>query len=365
MTPANNTPTTMFPTAKMKRGVTDAAVSAVQINLYATTVLAQPPFEIDGLPELDVHLLAAQGHANYWTSTLTQELVNSFADVIDYGTTFNTYYTNLSALAAKIPTDPDAKASFLDGIMDLRNQIRDRLYAHKNGAVEVVGIYALLVDCRDFRDDLGKDFAAFQADSGRLDALIAANPDIQSQIDALNANRKTLIGKVVIDVLSLVGGIILIIVGAVATFATDGLAVGLVLMGATLVATGGGNLVPDAIGLADLEKQYGVLLKKQAEQSAESAALLHTKTILTNFVTKAGDAQQAISNIITGWEEIANEIDRVAAALNGAKDDALAGLSARIMTDLKTAKDEWTHLVDYTTALQTRSKLTTNTPTPA
>ena len=58
---------------------------------------------------------------------------------------------------------------------------------------------------------------------------------------------------------------------------------GLYLMGATLIATGLGNLIPDAVGLADLDKQYGELLKKQAEQSESGAALTHTQTIITRF----------------------------------------------------------------------------------
>ena len=165
-----------FRTARLKQAVGNAAVSAVQIDLYATTVTAQPAFNIDGLSELDTHLTNAQSHANYWTGTLTQELKNSFADVIDFGQTFTTYYDQLSTQAGKIPTDPDAKATFLAGLRDLKNQIQDRLEVHASNDVTYVGIYVLLTDLKDFQANLGKDYAAFQSDSDPAECAHPGQP---------------------------------------------------------------------------------------------------------------------------------------------------------------------------------------------
>ncbi|GAB3640092.1 HBL/NHE enterotoxin family protein [Spirosoma arcticum] len=356
---------TSFRTASLKRAVGDAAVSAVQIDLYATAVTAQSTFNIDGLPELDTHLTNAQKHANYWTGTLTQELKNSFADVIGFGQTFTTYYDQLSVQAGRMATDPDARTTFLDGMKDLKNQIQARLYGHANANVTYVGIYGLLADLKDFQNNLNTDYAAFQADNNRLAALIQASPDVQAQLDQLAIDRRTAVAKITVDCVVIGAGVALIIIGAVATIPTAGVGAGLIVTGATLVLGGAGGVVADGVGLADIDKQYGVLIKKLAEQNDRKAALAHTQTIITDFVTKAGDAQEAISNVIAGWEAISDDIDQVITALNEAKDDVRGGLYSQIQSDLDNARDEWNELITFATDLQTRTKLNVTSSTPA
>ncbi|HRW15251.1 HBL/NHE enterotoxin family protein [Amaricoccus sp.] len=337
--------------ATVRAALESTTQASILLQLYTQTVAATPnltlPARVDEITgstvskDLPAHQQTARTNATYFLNELNPLLASTSASVIGFG---NSWDSEFSALMGYVPriSDPAARASFDSGLKVLQDKIAAQQSA-LGPLLDKLGAFQKLVIID--HDNLSTDSAlvtkAFDGIGGEIATL-------KAKIETENGERGKYIGIIVGGVLGLVGGVIMIIVGAVATIATEGLAVGLVLGGIAIVAGGTGAFITASAELADLDRQIGQDRTALASDQAIFASVEQGAHNAASLVDAVEKGLAALSTLQSSWQQLAADFDQVKQDLDVANPDAGSWLT----TILNKANDEWNEALGVAKSLQ-------------
>jgi non-hemolytic enterotoxin B/C/hemolysin BL lytic component L1 len=337
--------------ATIRTALESTTQASILLQLYTQTVAATPtltlPARIDEITgssvskDLPAHQLTARTNASYFLSELNPLLASTSASVIGFG---NSWDSEFSALMGYVPriSDQAARSSFDSGLKILQDKI----------ATQQQALGPLLDKLGDFQKRVLIDHDNLSADSALVakafDGIGGEIATLKAKIESENGQRGKYIGIIVGGVLGLVGGVIMIIIGSVATIATDGLAVGMVLGGIVLASGGVGAFITASAELADLDRQIG---KDRTDLESDQAIYVSVEQGASNAASLVGAVEKglaALSALQTSWQQLAADFDQVKQDLDVANPDAGAWLT----TILSKANDEWNDALAIAKSLQ-------------
>nr|WP_020063262.1 HBL/NHE enterotoxin family protein [Bacillus sp. 123MFChir2] len=227
---------------KMNEALSKTGLFAKSMNAYSYMLIKNPDvnFEgitINGYPDLPSKIVQnqknARAHAITWDTEIKRQLLDTLTGIIEYDTTFDTYYETLVNAAdtaakkfkeaneanvaevkmAKVAEANVAKDTLKEGISDLQSEIQQNQASTKK----------LIEELSKLRDAIGEDVRAFggnkdllqsilksqgadvDADQKRLEEVLGSvNYYKQLESDGFNVMKGTLFG------LPLIGGMIVV-----------------------------------------------------------------------------------------------------------------------------------------------------------
>ncbi|MDM5186048.1 HBL/NHE enterotoxin family protein [Bacillus sp. DX4.1] len=227
---------------KMNAALNKTGLFAKSMNAYSYMLIKNPDvnFEgitINGYPDLPSQILQnqknARAHAVKWDTEIKKQLLDTLTGIIEYDTTFDTYYETLvnaadtaskkfkeaneakvaEAKVAKVAEANEAKDTLKEGISDLHSEIQKNQESTKR----------LIEELTKLRDAIGQDVRAFgsnkdilqsilknqgvdvESDQKRLEEVLGSvNYYKQLESDGFNVMKGAILG------LPLIGGIIVI-----------------------------------------------------------------------------------------------------------------------------------------------------------
>lgn len=131
----------------------------------------------------------------------------------------------------------------------------------------------LATDLTKLRDGFNKDASNFSEYTRKMNSLVEGDEGLLSslerQIVGIDSKISGLIASTVLSGLGIVGGAVMIFVGAVTEIVSGGASTALVLGGGAVLLSGIGGTVGSAVTLSNLINQKGKLLRDQASLKAE------------------------------------------------------------------------------------------------
>ena len=374
MTPALTISTTFLATDPTSTGLsasnqvnTASQASGGQIvvlNTAAHTVANQAQFPaipaVPGLAKINDHLTAAQGHANNWLNTYSQQVLSTLQGVITFGELYQNLYATLYAAAQAMGTEtgfqPNEISSLIGQITALQGQVKSQ------------GTAAQLVytDLTTYSTSVGADLSVFNTDYNTANiALGGASGLLQLLQNRIDADNTAMLK----DALMIAGGSVMMVTGVLCFVAgvagaveSGGASIALAAGGVALM--GGGGAVT-GLGAKDYDAKmadYADAQMQMASAKAELALLATLKTGFTNINSQLMTTQTALQGLVTAWQELDNGMDQVLTSLN-APETYLATLkqvqptatpalvSIIISAEIKTANDDWTSSVQLASTL--------------
>jgi Bacillus haemolytic enterotoxin (HBL) len=268
---------------------------ALVLQGYCRTVLAQQPLSLDKLgavnnaqeikdiaQKLDETLQRAKDHARSYLDDLQPKLI--------------TDTVALRSWIKRAEVFPDSVRSVSsEWKKGLDILIRDTT-THAQNALGTKGALEKL------RDGFQQDSQDFSQLADRLNVLVSgekgALKNLEAELGALQTKISGLIAATVLGFLAAAAGVLMMIVGTVATAFTGGASAGLVLGGFALVAAG---VVGGGVSAAFLKQAYDEQRAKLEDQSRLSSAVTIMKGASANLTSIAGQG----SAVVTATQEMA------------------------------------------------------------
>lgn len=335
----------------------------VALNVLAKTVVLQAAFPATTskeLQDLNPHLLVAQSHANDWLNKYSSELLNCLQGIRTAGDVFGHLYEGLYAAAQAMATEtafqPNEIAKVVQELQALQSIVQEQYASSTN-------TYS---DLTAYSNQVNADYAAFVTDFNTANRVLGGDQGAISQLlDKIQAEH-TAMGN---DLAMIGGGAAMIVVGilvAAVGVLCDALSFG----AATVVVIGGIAVIAAGAAITGYGgKDYD---DKMASIASDTATLLADKDELklvtgvkgqlTTLTGALGQAQAALGNLVTSWQELDNGIGLVISDLQN-PEDYLATLqkyqpdarpstvSAIISAEIATANDDWTSAITLIDAI--------------
>jgi uncharacterized protein YukE len=279
------------------------------LQSYCNSVLEQPKVDLGGFANLtkyqtDINsgLLAAQTHATTYLNTVQPAIITNVANI-------SNYFDLHGAVSASLP--PGAtKPEWLDAL----SAVMDAANGYKADANSIVTLLSTLNsgltgDVASFSQTVTQLNNAVNGDNGVLDSLNSQIDDIQSKINGA-------ITGTVLSGLAIVGGSIMILVGALAEAVTGGLATALVVGGAAVLIAGIGGEAASGVALGGLLDQKADLITRGTTLRAEVQLALGLKTGFANLKDQVATAVQAATAMQNAWSFLESDLGNLASDLN-------------------------------------------------
>ena len=178
-------------------------------------------------------------------------------------------------------------------------------------------------------------------DAGELEKIKDELSGIEKEIAGLGVT-------VAFEALGILGGVFIVVAGAVADFITTGTTPELVITGVVMIATGVGTLTASSISLSQCLERKRDLLIQERSLSSESETLAGIDSTLQNLSNQAKNACDALYQMKQVWTD-----------MYGCFDNLIADLKAGIIsveevrsTFVKLAKEEAIVIMQYITVIK-------------
>lgn len=284
---------------------------ALLLQGYCLSVLAQQPLKLDALgavqnaneiksiaTKLDSVLRVAQGHARAYLDVLQPRLITETVEL-------RAWIQRAEVFPESIRTDARDWHKGLDVLVGQTAAHRAEVLGNK-GALERL------------RDDFQHDSEEFKELASRLDTLVTgergALEHLSQEIGALQTKINGLIAATTLGFLAAAIGVLMMIVGAVASPFTAGGTAALIIGGFALTAVGG---VGGGVSAAVLKESYAQMRQKLEDQRRLNGAVKILEASRTALTTISGSASSAAR----ASQEMANAWTTLGASLNRFKDD--------------------------------------------
>lgn len=280
-----------------------------QLQAYCNTVLEQPKVSFGDFANLvqyqtDVNtgLAAAQTRATTYLSTIQPTIITNVTNI-------SNYFDLHGAVSASLPPG-STKQEWLDAL----SAVRDAANGYKADADGIVTLLSTL------NTGLNSDVASFAQTVNQLN--IAVNGDngvlasLDSQIDDIQSKINGAITGTVLSGLAIVGGSILILVGALADIVTAGAATALVVGGAAVLIAGIGGEAASAVALSGLLDQKANLITRGSALRSEVQFALGLKAGFSNLKDQVTTAVQAATAMQNAWSFLESDLGNLASDLN-------------------------------------------------
>ncbi|WP_432020948.1 HBL/NHE enterotoxin family protein [Streptomyces sp. 1222.5] len=228
----------------------------------------------------------------------------------------------------------------LQGIIDVAATyaaIRDCITPNMTGAEikELLSIFRSQVqayheDAVSFTAELDTARTAFNTasanlaeDVSALDAAVSGSEGILASIDQqiakLDEEISGAIGGMVASCLGIIGGAIMIAVGAVGSVVTGGAATALIVAGVAVAAAGVGGAAATGTMIAEANKTKAELIVKRETINAQAKAAQVLKVGLSALGAEAGNAADAAQAMANSWSALDGDLEALEKALTDGK----------------------------------------------
>lgn len=274
---------------------------ALIIQAYANSVKEQPKVDFGGQDHLKIYekqindkLATAQVHADNYLNVIQPQIIQNITNI-------GNYYALHNAVPSTLP-EGSTEEQWIEVLTALQVQADEY-------RMDADGIVIIL---RTLRDDLTIDTASFSAtvndlnvvvngDNGILAADAKQLSDIQGKIDGA-------IGAIVASGLGIVGGVVLICVGAFATCVTGPAATSCVIGGITLVVAGVGGEIAAGITLKNLNDQKANIISEEAKLTEEVKSATAISSGYQGLLSQVKNAVDAASAMENAWLFLSNDL---------------------------------------------------------
>jgi hypothetical protein len=281
----------------------------LQLQAYCQSVLEQPKVSFAGFDNLAAYeaqinagLAAAQTRADNYLNKIRPAVIENVTNI-------SNYFALHSAVADTLP-EGSSKKDWLDSL----GAVKDTADEYRQHAADIVTMLSTLnggltTDVASFNQTVNELNTTVNGDNGVLASLDSEIDDIQSKIGGA-------IAGVVLSGLAIVGGSIMILVGALAEPFTAGASTALVVGGAAILIAGIGGEVGAGVALGGLLDQKGKLISRKSTLNAEVQFALGMKTGFADLRDQAGVAVQAATAMQNAWEFLGGDLGNLSNDLN-------------------------------------------------
>ncbi|SOD97809.1 HBL/NHE enterotoxin family protein [Spirosoma fluviale] len=275
---------------------------------YCNSVLQQASVNLHSTPKLKTletgindGLVIAKGHADDYLANIQPLILDSVADMSNYFKVYNSIATVL------------AKNTNEDAWIRSLNQMKDQSTQYETNAKSIVNKLIVL------NSNLGVDSSAFARMVSDLN--VAADGDdgilksIDGQLGTLQGQIDGCIAGMALSGLAVIGGAIMIGIGAISEIFTGGAATALILGGVAVVAAGVGGEAGSAITFQTLNNQKNDLLVQQSSLSNEVKLALGLSIGYNGINSQARAAMSAATQMSNAWGLLKGELGNLVSNL--------------------------------------------------
>jgi|GEM_PF-6785483 len=297
--------------ALVKENISNVHTNSSLVQTYIATCLTQRNIKLDKIKSIEKTQNETREHARYWLSDLVPKINATYTDVSGFCNLSSSYWEDLIKIAAEIQSSNDANAkNFKLGISELKENIQDK----ENKTQQLIEKFSL------FRTDLESDNRNFQTIVADADKIYAGSEGeiatTRKNIDAITSAIDKDIGLIAGGAVAIVGGIVMIGVGAVGSVVTGGAAVKLIVAGVITTVTGVAMVTAASIDLQNKQRDYGKALQKMKQLEDEMAALENTKNQFASLKDNNTNAHTAVENMRKAWITINNNFQELESSVN-------------------------------------------------
>lgn len=267
---------------------------AAIIHAYALSVQNQPPMDADTLPdfrsyieEFNKALQSATNHADYYLNTLESNMIMDIGNIATHIRNFESY--------ASVILQNNNYQDTIDYLNALQKQANSYQTTSQNIANDLSTLSGkLATDSKNFSSTASDFQNAIVSEKDKVKSMEQEIDTLQQQVN--QANEEAALG-----VLGILGGALLIIVGAVGEVFTDGLSTVAILGGAAIIAAGAAADADAAAKLASLSKKKGQLLTEIHDIQAEVGQVIGIKKGYASLSAHAAKAASAAQDVANAW----------------------------------------------------------------
>ena len=184
---------------------------------------------------------------------------------------------------------------------------------------------------------------AIKGDGGVLNSITTELKDYDGKIAGLSTG-------IALGGLAAIGGVLVIIAGAIGTPFTAGGSTVLIAGGVALLAVGAGAAIGSSIGLAAVLRQKSDALQRQAQLNEQVKVASGLSTGFQSLATNAGQAADASQKMANAWGFLTNDLGALIGSLEAGRAEvgdvrdlfieAAKGDVATIKRDITTIRDQ-------------------------
>lgn len=316
--------------ADPKGAMTNGMSNGLIIQGYCLGVTEQPSFDFSGDPNLKTlqdqcnsTMKVAVDNANNYINTMQPDCLTTIDNMLHFIRLQNT----------RIDSYKNGDLTKQDLANEL-NEVISRGQSYQKTSVDLMNDFntlrpKLATDSGNFKDLAAKVTAAITGDGGAVATL-------QQEVANLDTKIKELTASSVLGALAIVGGSILIGVGAATDVFTGGAATAAVVVGVGIVGAGIGTDVGSALGLAAAIKQKNQYLTEIHLYKAEATQANAVASHLGLLDAHAEDAVYALQKVAACWKTVGDSLGALVEDLNeDLSDDDLESLIEDYQADIK------------------------------
>lgn len=344
------TPKKPFSSPTLSDNQKDVTKATVVVQTYVQMILQQADLKLDALPNLPDHQKTARDHANFWNTTVLPNMVKTNSDIIDYANQFQSFYDVLVGYARTIDK-ADSRKKLVEGLKQLHDNIQTKHAAAQKVVDDLTSFSSKLnTDYRNFEDDVNEAKVKIGGDDGELKSL-------NDELKTIHSAMKKDIGLMAGGAIATVGGIVMIVIGAIASVPTGGVATVILIGGGVAVVSAG--VVMETLGATDYSNQVEEQKRVQEKikrDNQEILALNGAEGQLNGFESAISDALSATRVLVKSWQTLGSDLKEVIEAIDRV-DPSVSG--DFIEAELKTANSDWKVALDSAKQLQSNGKVST------
>jgi hypothetical protein len=335
----------------------DVGGAIITLTAMASQVAKQPQFPAvtsKELQSLNPHLATAQGHSNDWIDNISGQLWDRLQGVVSFGEVFGNLEGGLVAAAKAMGDEKSFAPNEIAKLIAMLQALQSLVQQQHDQSVTDFNKLA------DYAKAVNSDFSAFETDFNTANRVLGGDQGEIAQLQAKISSENDAMSKDLAMIgggaAMMVVGILVIACGALLEFETAGAATLIIAAGVAVVA--GGAAMTGVAGKDYDDKLAQVAIDQQnlASDRAEIALLHGVNTQLTSLTTTLAKTQQALSNMVTGWEQLDNGITAVVQDLQNPQDylasvqrtqpNATPATVALIVgAEIQTAAQDWANSV--------------------
>jgi non-hemolytic enterotoxin B/C len=339
-------------TTDLKDSTLGVASAGLLVQAYCTQVVQQPAIVMpdsmrDRLPLINDHLKTARDNASDYLTNIQPTIIAVVTDVGGYASQFTNFHALITGrIDAWKGGSLTARAEALQLLRLLQTDLEKK-------QLKIVGVQGSL---GGFQGKLNTDVSNFNTALSNADTIIRGDRGLlaalQQQLDDIRGQISGAIAGIVISGLAILGGAMMIAVGALATFASAGAAKAVVVVGVAVVAGGVAGLTASSIALATLNDTRANLLLQQAQLEANYLFLENFKSTIGTLSSSARTASQQLTNMNNAWTILGGNMGNVVNAVQNAQ--TYSDIPLPVLAFLNTAGSQWTDVLTSVRTIQSQ-----------
>lgn len=333
---------------EMGEGLSKIGTAMLATQIYSTLVLQQPDFTAsDGEGEKVKSIInnlnngqkIARQHGEKYLNTIAPSLIGAISGINGYATQYQVFSQAINGLLPKLvaeSTREKTRKEIIALLTQLKIDAQRKLTTVRNlaGDVEVYK-QQFETDAENFEKVVEAADKEIGSDSGELSKI---KRDIEDTQQSINGT----IGGVVISALVIVGGGIVIAVGALAALPAGVTSAAVILPGIVLVATGTAALAGLSAKLASDNTKLADLYMQAAKVNATLVLMQHVKGQIDPLMAVISQVHESVNGLNIEWANIVKGIADFQAILERADLSDVA----YIESSLKLAANAWNSVAD-------------------